>query len=669
VGHAFLSDILLLLAASIPIVVLLRRLALPPLAGFLVVGALLGPHALAWINAQEQVEALAEIGVALLLFTVGMEFSLPRLLLLKRELFLGGGLQVTFTIAAVALASWLLGAEPKFALLFGFLAATSSTAVVLKMLADEHKVETAHGRVSVSILLFQDLAIIPMLLFVPLLGDDAGSGVGGFALVLGKAVLAVVVVLLTARFGFSRAAAIVVRAGGRELFTLFTVLVALGAAWITLSLHLPLALGAFVAGLVISESEYSHQVVDEILPFRDVFSALFFVSVGMLFDVRVLIDHPVTTLGLFVGLSLLKGAILYGVTFLLVRSRRVAFLVAAGLFQIGEFAFVLASQANELGLLEGLNAQRFLAVAVLSMLLTPFAVRGASRWADRQRGDADEPKRPRTAHGLTPVEVLIAGYGLTGQHVARVLAATSISYRVVELNAERARSEAADGVPIVLADISRADSLQHVGLTTAKVFVIAINDPGAARHAVAHARKLAPSTQVIVRTRFLRDTEELMRLGAHQVVPEEFETSVQIFGRVLRELHVPRGMIAVQTELIRREGYQLLRGPLSDMKQLEIVGEILASSAVDTLFVGHTHGACGKTLAELEFRKRSGATVLSIVRGEAEIHGPGADFRLEPGDLLFVRGQHEELDRARDLIAGTLAAHEGEHLTPRSDRE
>ena len=651
-GHAFLTDILLLLAASIPIVVLLQRLALPSLAGFLVVGALLGPHALGWITARSEVEALAEIGVALLLFTVGLEFSLPRLLLLRRELLLGGGIQVIATIGVVLLGALAVGTTPRYGLLFGFLAATSSTAVVLKMLADEQKVETAHGRIAVSILLFQDLAVIPLLLLVPMLGDSSEAGLSGLIFVLLKAVAAVAVVLFTARFGFSRAANIVVRAGGRELFTLFTVLVALGAAWVTLSLHLPLALGAFVAGLVISESEYSHQVVDEILPFRDVFNALFFISVGMLFDWRVLVHHPGSTLGLFAAIAALKGGVLFGVTYMLARSRRVAFLVAASLFQIGEFAFVLATQARGLSLLGGLDEQRFLAVAVLSMVVPPFVMRLANRYADRRSPSASSSSGH--AHGMAPVEVLIAGYGLTGQHVARVLAATSISHRIVELNAERVRAEAAKGTPIVLADISRADALLHVGLPSARVFVIAINDPGAARHAVAHASRIAPATQVIVRTRFLRDTEELLRLGAHQVVPEEFETSVEIFGRVLRELHVPRGTIAIQTELLRREGYQLLRGPLSDLKQLEIVGEILAATAVDTLYVGSTSFACGKSLAELDFRKKTGATVLSIIRAGQELHGPGAEVRMEPGDLLIVRGQHDELDRARDLVAGAM---------------
>ncbi len=657
--HTFLTDIVLLLAASIPIVVLLRRVQLPSVAGFVVAGALFGPHALSWIRSVEEVEALAEIGVALLLFTVGLEFSLPRLLLLKRALLVGGFGQVALTLLVVGLGGIALGRDVSGAVLFAFLVVLSSTAVVLKTLTDERQVDTPHGQLAVAILLFQDLAIIPLLLFVPLLGGGGGGGFADFGVAGAKAVVAVVVVLLAARYGFSRMAPVVVRAGGRELFTLFTVLVALGAAWLTESLDLPLALGAFIAGLVVSESEYNHQVVDEILPFRDVFSALFFVSIGMLFDASIVIEEPVATLSLFLAVAGTKAAVVFGVGYYLTRSRRTAMIVAAALFQVGEFAFVVASQARELGVLGGADEQRFLAVAVLSMVVTPVVMRLAWR-----RGDAGRPSSADGGDGVQPEDaprVLIAGFGLTGEHLARVLAATGVDHRVLDTDPDRVKRERAAGVPIVLADASRADALTQAGIAGAKVFVVAINDAGASRRAVALARQLSPSVQVIVRTRFLSDTEELLRLGANQVVPEEFETSVEIFGRVLRELHVPRGTIAVQTELVRREGYQLLRGPVAEERHLAVVGEILASTAVDTLFVGTDCAGCGRSLGEMGFRVRTGATVLSVVRGADEIHGPGADLVLQPGDLLVVRGEHRELDLARDLIAGTLDAEDTVH--------
>lgn len=656
--HTFLTDIVLLLAASIPIVVLLRRVQLPSVAGFVVAGALFGPHALSWIRSVEEVEALAEIGVALLLFTVGLEFSLPRLLLLKRALLVGGFGQVMLTLLLVGLGGIALGRDVPGSVLFAFLVVLSSTAVVLKTLTDERQVDTPHGQLAVAILLFQDLAIIPLLLFVPLLGGGGAGGLSEFGVAGAKAVVAVVVVLLAARYGFSRMAPVVVRAGGRELFTLFTVLVALGAAWLTESLDLPLALGAFIAGLVVSESEYNHQVVDEILPFRDVFSALFFVSIGMLFDASIVIEQPGETLSLFLAVATAKAGVVFGVGFYLTRSRRTAMIVAAALFQVGEFAFVVASQARELGVLGGADEQRFLAVAVLSMVVTPVVMRLAWR-----RGEAGRPSAAGGDDGAAPADaprVLIAGYGLTGEHLARVLAATGVEHRVLDTDPHRVKRERAAGVPIVLADASRADALVQAGIAGAKVFVVAINDAGATRRAVALARQLSPSVQVIVRTRFLTDTEELLRLGANQVVPEEFETSVEIFGRVLRELHVPRGTIAVQTELVRREGYQLLRGPVAEARHLAVVGEILASTAVDTLFVGADCAGCGRSLGEMGFRVRTGATVLSVVRGGDEIQGPGADLVLEPGDLLVVRGEHRELDLARDLIAGTLDAEDAD---------
>lgn len=651
--HALLTDILLLLGASIPIVVLLRRVHMPSLAGFLVTGVLVGPHALGWIQAREEVEALAEIGVALLLFTIGLEFSIPRLLLLRRALLLGGGGQILATVAAVAAGSWALGAEPRVAFLFAFLAATSSTAVVLKTYSDEGQVETPHGQFTVAILLFQDLAVIPLLLLLPIVAGESGGGLASLAVAMGKAVLGVGVVLLTARYGFSRLATVVVRSGGRELFTLFTVLVALGAAWVTQTLGLPLALGAFVAGLVISESEYSHQVVDEILPFRDVFNALFFVSVGMLLDASILLREPLLVLGLCVAVSLLKGSIVYGLAWWLRGSKRVAFLAAAALFQVGEFSFVLARQAGALGILEGDNEQRFLAVAVLTMLVTPFVIQGATRWVER--ASAAEGGQGATPLGnANRAQVLVAGYGMTGKNLSRVLRATAIQHRILEMDPDLAREARADGAQVVLGDASRADALSQAGIEEARVFVVAINDSAATRRSVTLARRLAPGTQIIVRTRYLADTEELLRLGANQVVPEDLETSLEIFARVLRDLHVPQGMVAVQTEIIRREGYQLLRGPVAEARHLEVLGEVLANMAVDTMYVGATSSSCGRSLGELAFRARSGATVLSAIRSEREIQGPGAEFVLQPGDLLVVRGNHDQLDRARDLIAGSV---------------
>jgi CPA2 family monovalent cation:H+ antiporter-2 len=349
--------------------------------------------------------------------------------------------------------------------------------------------------------------------------------------------------------------------------------------------------------------------------------------------------------------ALVKGGIVFGLARWLTGSARVALLSAAALFQVGEFSFVVARQASQLGLLGGLDEQRFLAVAVLTMLVTPFAVRSSETLAART---SRRPAHPRTApEHMEAAEVLIAGFGFTGRNLARVLHATGISHRVIELDPDQVRAARAQGVLAVPGDASRADGLVHAGLLTAKVLVVAVDDRAAARRAVALARDLAPSVQIVVRTRFLEDTEELMRLGASQVVPENFETTLAIFGRVLRELHVPRASIAIQTELIRREGYQALRMPVPEERHLEALREILASTAADTVFVASTSIASGRSIGELDVHRRTGATILSVVRNGEALSSPGGDLVFEPNDLVVALGDHEQLDRLRDLLAGT----------------
>jgi len=645
-------DLLILFAVSIPAALVFRRLRLPSIAGFLVVGALLGPHALGWIEARSAVEQMAEIGVALLLFTVGLEFSLPRLLLLRREILVGGAGQVSLTIGIVAVLALAAGLPWRTAVVFGCLASLSSTALVLRTLTDRREIDSPHGQLSMGILLFQDLAVIPLMLAIPLLAGQGPPGVGGILLVVGKAVFAVAAVLLLARYGFSRLAYLVVRHGGREIFTLFIVLGALGAASLTHALGLPLALGAFVAGLVISESEYSHHVVSEILPFRDVFNALFFLSVGMLLDASILAREPALVGGLVLGLVVVKGALIFFLARRLTRSGRVALLGAAALFQIGEFSFVLASQSSALGLLGETEIQRFLAVAVLTMALTPFAMQLAPALAARREGATTGTETAAGEPAKQGPTVVIAGYGLNGRNLARVLTASGIPFRVLDMNPEAVRSAGADGVPIVFGDVSRLDGLEHAGVRDAKVLVLAISDPYATKRAVALARRHAPAVQIVVRTRTMPETDELLRLGANQVIPEEFETSVEIFSRVLRLLHVPRGTISVQAELIRREGYQMLRAPVDPGRSLEVVRQILAETLVETLFVPPDSPVAGRTLGELDFRARTGTLVLSVARHGEAFQTPGHDFRLDPGDFLVVTGDHAQIERARAVLHG-----------------
>ena len=642
-------DVFLLLALSIATVLAFRKLHLPAIAGYLIVGVVVGPHALGWVRRTEEVETLAELGVMLLLFSIGLEFSLPRLLLRGRRLLIAGFAQVATTTTAVMVAFLLFGFDARTAIFCGMLAALSSTGFVLKSLHDTRQTDAPHGQLTVEILLFQDLAVVPLMLMVPLLGPDGATGAGPVVVVLGKALAAIAGVVLFARFGFSRLAALVVRLGGREVFVLFVAMVALGTAWFSAALGLSIALGAFLAGLFISESEYSHQVVSEILPFRDVFNALFFISIGMLLDPRTVIDQPLVVLGLVAGVVVVKGVVVLVIGLLLTRALLTSGPAAVALAQIGEFSFLLAQQGEAVGLLGGDRSQLFLAVAVSTMFLSPFLIRLASAVTARM----SDPELPEgvVAGDDTP-EVVIVGYGLNGQNLSRVLKASGVSFRVLEMNIDSVRRAKALEVPISFGDGGRPDALMQAGIHRAKIVVFAISDPQSTRRGVSTARRLAPGVYVIVRTRFMSERQDLLDLGADEVIPEEFETSIEIFSRVLRRLHVPRGNIAAQVALIRREGYQWLREELTPEQELEAVREVLGESAVDTIYLSAVSPIAGRSLGELDIRSRTGVSVVSVVRDGEAIHGPGPHFYLQPNDVLLVVGIHESIEKCRALLTG-----------------
>lgn len=644
-------DLILLLGLSVLIVLAFRRLRLPAIAGYLVAGVAAGPHALGWVDRTEEVEILAELGVVLLLFSIGLEFSLPRLLAQGRRLLLSGGGQVLLTVALATLLAWSVDLSARTALLVGFLVAMSSTGFVLKTLSDTRQVEAPHGRLTVGILLFQDLIVVVMMLLVPLLAEDADTGPVTLLKVLCKALAAIAGVVLFARYGFPRAASLVMRLGGRELFVLFVALVAMGTAFFSSMLGLSVALGAFIAGLFISESEYSHQVVADVLPFRDVFNALFFISIGMLMDPAVVAEQPLLVLSLVLVVAALKGLIVVLVGFLVTRSLRTALLSAIALAQIGEFSFLLAQQGREAGLLDPGQVQLFLAVAVLTMFIAPFAIRLAPALFERlglkesSAGDGGDEPSDQPA-------VIVVGYGLNGKNLSRVLSATGLAFRVLELNADSVMQGRKEGLPIHFGDASRVETLLAAGVRHAKILVFAISDPASTRRGVALARRLAPSIHIIVRTRFVTEHSELIRLGADEVIPEEFETSIEIFSRVLRRLHVPRGNIAVQAALIRREGYGLLRTGVDPVEGMEEFRGLLDQMAVDTLLLPADAPVLGLTLREVDLRSHCGVSVIAVVRDGEAIHDVGPGLRLTANDVLLILGSHEGVEQCRDLLSG-----------------
>lgn len=654
-----LQDVLLLLLASVPIAFLFHRLRLPTIVGFMITGVLIGPYGLGLISNVAAIEVLAEIGVVLLLFTIGLEFSLRRILEMKRLVLLGGGLQVILTTMLVTGIAYLLGRPPNQAVFFGFLFALSSTAIVLKTYVERAEVDAPHGRTAVGILLFQDLSIVPMMLLVPILGGSEGTSPTRIAITLGIAVGAILVIIFTARTIVPYLLYHIVRLRSSEVFIISVVLLSLGTSWLTSQFGLSLALGAFIAGMVLSESEYSHQIVADVLPFRDVFNSLFFISIGMLLSLSALAVDYLTVLTWVVGLTLGKALLAFAAVRLLGHSTRISTMTAIGLAQIGEFSFILAKAGLGEGLLSGPDYQRFLAASILSMIAAPFLIRAAPRIGYAVQTLMSSAKgSPTTEDGASDSElrghVLIIGYGLNGRNLAKVLRRTGVPYRVIELNGEAVRKAAREGEQITYGDATRREVLHQNGIEHARILVLAISDPIASRHTVSLARRVNPNLHIIVRTRYMSEMSDLRRLGANQVIPEEFETSIEIFSRVLREYGIARREIQRQVDEIRNEGYQMLRSPSLPIVDLGEISEVMKATATETLIVDSKAPAIGKSIGELQLRKKTGVTILAINReGQTEIN-PLPETTLNAGDVLVLLGSPAQIDQAIEEINGPL---------------
>lgn len=656
-----LSDLVIILLVSVPVAYACLRLRLPVLVGFILTGILIGPYGLSLVSEVAAIELLAEIGVMLLLFTIGLEFSLKRLNEMRRLVLVGGGLQVLVTVFATVLIAQLFGREFKQSLFFGFLVALSSTAIVLKTFVDRKEVDSPHGRAGVGILLFQDISIVPMMLLVPVLGGGDTS-TGDIARKMGISFAALVGIVGAAWFLTPVFFRLVAKLRSPEMLLLTVVLILLGLSFLTAQFGLSLAIGAFIAGMVISESDYSHQISADIFPFRDVFNSIFFVSVGLLLSLSDLVDN-ITPVLFWVGTLVIgKVAIIFVVVKAIGFSYRIAAMVGLSLAQIGEFSFVLGRSGKEVGLFSGDDYQVFLASSVITMILTPFAIALAPRFGmlvqrvfkDRIDFDptTEEADIHLTSSGGLDQHVIIVGYGLNGRNLARVLRSVGLPYTVLELDAEVVRNAKAEDEKINYGDATRIEILKHACLEKAYALVIAISDPVAARMTVRQVRALNENVFIIVRTRYTSEISELLNLGADEVIPEEFETSIEIFARVLQRYGMGRHVIDAQINKIRRGRYEMLRTASTPEARIGKLNRALKSAETETIFVPPTSAVVGKTLGELRLRSETGTTVIAVTRGDDTEINPDVDFRIQAEDLLLLIGLPENLQKATGIISG-----------------
>lgn len=653
----FLKLLVVIFGISVVVVLILNRIRVPSIVGFLIAGVIVGPYGVGLVRDTHLVETLAEIGVILLLFTIGIEFSLKRLLTMKKAVLGGGGIQVLFTILLSAAVAYYLTDNINQSIFIGFLVALSSTAMILKLLADSGETDSPHGRMMVGILIFQDLCVVPMMLLIPSL-STMGMDITEITVKISKAVFIIAIVLLSARWAIPFLLNQIVKTRIRELFITTIILLIFSIAFITSEFGLSLALGAFLAGLIISESEYSHQAISDILPLKEIFMALFLVSIGMLLNIRYMIEHSFTVLMAVLFIFIIKtltgllSIILNGYSF------RIAIHTGLGLSQIGEFSFVLALSGKTVGLIGDDFYQVFISSSVVTMFLTPFVLKYAppiSAWISSRTAlkRLERARRYYQTQGMSTKRhdhVIIIGFGLNGRNLARVLKSAGIPYIVLELNAETVRRMKKKGEPIYYGDGTSVEILNKMGISKARMLVIAISDPLSTRRIVSIAKKENPDIYIIVRTRYIVEVEELKKLGADEVIPEEYETSIEIFSRVLNHYNVPRNQIEDYVTAIRADNYSILRVPEIPKKSPKEKVDILKDIETEIYLIKMGAAVIGRSIKELNLRKKTGATIIAIKRDKEIIQNPSPSTELREGDILWLIGSRQEINNARDYL-------------------
>ncbi len=634
---------------------------IPSIVAFLIIGMLVGPYGLGLITDESSIGTFGEIGIMLLLFTIGLEFSFDKLLRSWRIVIIGGLTQLVTTIVAITFVTYAMHVPFTAAIVFGFIISLSSTAIVMKILQERREVNTLQGRTLFGILIFQDLAIIPMLLITPLVMGSGSNDLGALPLGLAKVAGILLLVVILARWVIPGLLYRVARQRSRELFFITIAAICIIVAWLTNQAGLSFTLGAFVAGLIIGESDYNIDALSHIIPFRDVFAAVFFLSIGMLLNTRSLVDDPgfillvLVIVSLIIGVKILTGAFASAV---LGMPARVSIITGFALCQVGEFSFVLAKTGLESNFIPDMVYQIFLASAIVTMALTPVFMSISPRAVDlfyRLMPGRRVRDPPGSAAGTSlknefSDHLIIAGYGITGKSVARAAEITGIPYAVIEMNPDIIRREKTARRPFfIFGDAVQEEVLEHAGIRTARSLVIMVSDPEATPRIINKARRMAPSIYIIARTRQIRHAQYLLDLGADEVVSEEYEAAKEIFTRALRKYRLPEPDIDKIVRRLEDWGYaKFIRNGNNEQTIPEMDNILVASPRIHRLTVEPGSFADNRTIAALNLKARYGISDCSLRRDGTTRISPDPLTTLHVGDVLMVFST----DRTVQEIAG-----------------
>lgn len=654
-----LQDILILLGFSVIIVFILQRLKLPSILGFLITGVIIGPYGLSLVKAVEQVEVISEIGVILLLFVIGMELSIKQLAAIKKTVFIGGLLQVSLTAIVAGLVYFSFDFPWNESVFVGFLFSLSSTAIVLKVFQDRNEITAPHARNALGILIFQDIIVVPMMLVTPIIAGQSESVMDSVLSLLVKSAIVIVITVVSARYIVPKLMYVVAKTRSNELFLITTITICFAVTFLTSEAGLSLALGAFLAGLIISESEYSHQATSIILPFRELFTSFFFISVGMLLNIDFFLENAGMIMLIVLALFIVKGGIASLAVAVLRYPPRTVFLTGLSLFQVGEFAFILSKVGIEYGLLDKETNQFFLAISIISMLITPFVIIFSDQITGwflnssvgkifQKKSKSNNVKEKEEAEVLEN-HLVIIGYGINGSNLAKAAQFSNIPFVAIELNAATVRKEREKGIPIIFGDATQEHILDSVHLYKARAAVVAISDPKATKTVITNIRSISQSVYLLVRTRYVKEMDELKALGADEVIPEEFETSVEIFSRILHNFLIPTNDIEEFIDSLRADNYDLLQENKKLPKTIRPTK--IPDFKVTCMRINRDSGKfIGKSLQEADIRNNYGVNIIAISRDGKMNQSIHSSDKLLQNDLIYVQGDSEKVEDFHRLL-------------------
>jgi len=641
-----LQQFIIALVVAVIVVVILSRLKIPSVIGFLLTGIFIGPHVLNLVHGGHEIEVLAELGVMLLMFTIGLEFSINRILSMKHEVLVLGGLQIVLTISLVfILMKFLLGFNMQESILAAFVISMSSTAIVLKYLQDKSMLKTPSGKIMTGILLFQDICVVPLIILTPLISKLNSVAPSEILLKIAVSFTFIIIIFILSKLLLPKLFDLVCSLGINELFTIFVLSLCCGLSILSNYLGFSLALGAFIAGMILAESDFIYQIESDVKPLKNVFLSIFFISVGMLLNVPFVLQNPLNVALAAVSILVLKTIIITLIAIVFKIPLNISLLIGLGLSQIGEFSFLLLNITRPLNIISDHYYQVFLSSSIISMMATPLFLGLGNILLHKTELKKDiEESLDLQKH------VLIAGFGVNGQNLSKIFKSLNIPYKIIEINPNTVKKFKKEGENIVFGDITKRDNLLHLGIDKARMMVIAISDEDATLKAVTIARQLNPEIKIIVRTEFVSQIEPLYKAGADIVISQEFEASLEISAFVLKSLGIAGPIVRIKAEQLRKRHYGFFSG-----RSLGTQSKIAELASITYLNEAYTvlgdSKIIGKSLSEIRNHiQPDEVNIIGIVRGEAIFINPPEDFIFQKMDMILLYGRQNKIDETVEIL-------------------